>query len=170
MIAARGLARLIPRSGSGQATSLHLRTICYGAAWVVSSVFVLAGISKLAEPGSFHSRLSTWSLLPRSVLYSAELLVPHVELAVGFMWLLGVARRPAAMLMALLLATYTILFAAHLVYAEPPACGCLSLLRLHQESTSSAWWLLVRNAVMLSAVGLWLFGSAVAHESAVENQ
>lgn len=121
--------------------------VCCG--WIVAAVFVVAALSKLVDPSGFRRSLSTWTLVPPGARAVATSVVPQVEIAVGLLWVLGLARWHALAAMTSMLVVYTSIYGLHLAYAEPPKCACLSLIQAHATALGTARGLIVRNIVLM---------------------
>jgi uncharacterized membrane protein YphA (DoxX/SURF4 family) len=96
-----------------------------GSRIAVGLVFLLAGGSKLASPGSFSAALVAYDLLPIAVVHPVTLLLPWVEVLTGAWLLLGLFTRAAAWLAIALL----VLFSAAIAQAMARGlslqdCGC----------------------------------------------
>ena len=125
---------------------------------LLGAFFVYASLDKIASPAGFARIVYQWQVAGpvSSNLVAATL--PWVELLAGLLLIVGVWRREAALVIALLLVVF--LGAAASVLArgiDVQNCGCVSVAK---EATLSAWppawtrgvgwFLVVRNLLMLA--------------------
>jgi uncharacterized membrane protein YphA (DoxX/SURF4 family) len=116
-----------------------------GCRLVVAAVFLMAALTKIQDLPAFRDRLTLHSQLTEWIAGAAAEFIPWLELTCGFCLLLGVARREAAVLAALLL----IVFTAFLVWrGQSGECGCF-LLPVRLPWPESPWLPLARNLIML---------------------
>jgi hypothetical protein len=121
-------------------------------------VFVYASLDKIANPSGFARIVYQWQILgpvPANVL---AVTLPWVELVSGLLLLIGVCRRDAALVLAVLLVVF--LGAAASVLArgiDVENCGCTSITEAAAGSWPPAWtrgvgWFLItRNTLLLGA-------------------
>jgi hypothetical protein len=126
------------------------------------AVLFVAGILKGADAIAFMQSLSTWEFLPRSMIPLVSLVLPPLEIGVAFSWFLGVRRRPMEWIAIALLASFTIVFTVHVLFAAPPDCGCFAMLQLDKQGRSQMSLLIVRNGALI----ILLLVSRFAHRSA----
>ena len=90
----------------------------------------------MASLDAFGRSVRTWDLLSPAVMDLVTLAVPPLEVAVSLAWLMNLRRRLCASLMYAMLLVLTLTYSAHLVFRQPPDCGCFGAIRLfeaHQE-------------------------------------
>ncbi len=126
---------------------------------LLGAYFVYASLDKIADPAAFAKAVYQWQVLPPVPANLLAVTLPWVELLAGGLLLLGVWRREAALVIALMLAVF--LVAAGSVIArgiDVENCGCTSLGR--SEPTAAwppawthgvGWYLVARDLVMLGA-------------------
>jgi len=117
----------------------------------------LAGATKLLDLWAFAASLESWSLIPDWGKSVAVGFVPLSEMLIGGAVLLSARRRLAAWAALALLAVFMTVYAAHVIFAEPPDCNCFGELGRYSAAMDSAWGVLIRNAVLAAAIGLGLF-------------
>lgn len=123
--------------------------------WLVGCVMLfmlVSGLLKLADLAAFAESVRTWDLLPRFLLGPVVWIVPASELVIAGAWFLGLRRQIAAILCALMIAVYSIVFLVHLVFSQPPDCGCLGKLIQFESHKTATTVFLVRNGLLLSAL------------------
>ncbi len=74
----------------------RLAWVTFAARLAVGAVFVLAGVTKLINPGSFSATLLAYDVLPVGLLRPVALALPWLELVVGLYLLAGLFTRVAA--------------------------------------------------------------------------
>jgi uncharacterized membrane protein YphA (DoxX/SURF4 family) len=112
--------------------------------YVLGALFLAAALTKIPAPAGFEEHLRQSGYLSGRAAFWVARTLPWVELTCGFCLVLGAAVREAALTVALLL----ILFIAHSVLSQSQAdCGCF--LTPLPETGHAAWWLLLRNALLL---------------------
>ena len=125
---------------------------------LLGAFFVYASLDKIASPAGFARIVYQWQVagpVPSNLVAAT---LPWVELLAGLLLIVGVWRREAALVIALLLVVF--LGAAASVLArgiDVQNCGCVSVAK---EATLSAWppawtrgvgwFLVVRNLLMLA--------------------
>lgn len=127
--------------------------------FVLGGYFVYAALDKIAEPATFAKTVYLWQVLgpvPSNVL---AVTLPWVELLAGGLLILGVWRREAALVIALLLIVF--LAAAGSVVArgiDVENCGCTSLASEQPDAPwppawtrGVGWYLITRDVVLLGA-------------------
>lgn len=106
---------------------------------VVGGVFIWASLDKLAHPDAFATSIHHYRMVPYALLHPMALLLPMVELVLGGALVLGVARRGASFLAALLLVVFMIAIASALVRGLDISCGCFNTDAGHGVGVSLLW-------------------------------
>jgi putative oxidoreductase len=141
---------------------------------LLGAFFVYASLDKIASPAGFARIIYQWQVagpLPSNLV---AVTLPWLELVAGLLLLVGVWRREAALVIALLLVVF--LGAAASVLArgiDVLNCGCVSVAK---EAAGSAWppawmkgvgwFLVVRNLLMLGVALALAFVKPVAPSGA----
>ncbi|MBI3972620.1 MAG: DoxX family membrane protein [Chloroflexi bacterium] len=81
---------------SDESTRRLLRWIGFGCRLAVGVIFVLAGVTKLANPGSFTATLLAYDVVPVGVIRPLALTLPWLETLVGLYLVVGLFARAAA--------------------------------------------------------------------------
>jgi putative oxidoreductase len=127
---------------------------------LLGGFFVYASLDKIASPAAFARIVYQWQVSGPVLSNVVAVTLPWIELLAGALLVLGVWRREAALVIALLLLVF--LGSATSVLArgiDVENCGCTSLAKT-ESSTSSwppawtkgvGWFLMTRNTVMLGA-------------------
>lgn len=125
---------------------------------LLGAFFVYASLDKIASPAGFARIVYQWQVVGPVPSNLAAVTLPWVELLAGLLLIVGVWRREAALVIALLLVVF--LGAAASVLArgiDVQNCGCVSVAK---EAVDAAWppawtkgvgwFLVVRNLLMLA--------------------
>lgn len=87
-------------------------------------VFVVAALSKIADPPGFAKAIWMYQLAPAWSIHPAALVLPWLELACGLALCLGVWKRAAAGWIAAMLLAFTLALSINLARRHPVDCGC----------------------------------------------
>jgi uncharacterized membrane protein YphA (DoxX/SURF4 family) len=92
---------------------------------VIGALFLLAGLAKLAAPGSFSAALVAYSVLPVALVYWVSVLFPWTEVFLGLLLLTGTFTRAAAWGAVALLLFFCVLISQALLRGlSLEDCGC----------------------------------------------
>lgn len=94
--------------------------------FVLAAVFFVAAISKIADPPGFAHQLHNYRLLPDSALNAFALVMPWLELLTGLALFVGLWRRTAAAIIAVLLLVFMGALGINLARRHPIDCSCFS--------------------------------------------
>lgn len=130
---------------------------------LLGGYFVYASLDKIAHPAAFAKAVYQWQAAGPVLSNLVAVTLPWVELLAGTLLVLGVWRKAAALVIALLLAVFLIAAASVMARGiDIENCGCTSLAA---EPAPDAWpppwargvgWFLVTRNLLLLAVALWL--------------
>ncbi len=93
---------------------------------VIAGFFIFFGISKIAEPASFANEIGNYNLMPEFVIQLMALVLPWLEIVVGYLILFGIKLRENAILATLLLVSFTLAVAIAFASGLDISCGCSS--------------------------------------------
>ena len=121
--------------------------------------FVHASLAKIADPPAFARIVYQWQVLGPIPSNLAAVTLPWVELVAGLLLIVGLWKRDAAVVVAIMLAAF--LVAAGLVMArgiDVVNCGCTAVAAATTPGAwppswtqGVGWYLVVRNLLMLGA-------------------
>lgn len=121
----------------------------------LAAVFVAAACAKIADPAAFALAVSRYHILPGALINVAAIGLPWVELFAGLALLLPAAtpalrrfRLGALLVVAAMLATFTVAIAHLLLQGQTASCGCFST---RADASSSNAFNIVRNVLLLAA-------------------
>jgi uncharacterized membrane protein YphA (DoxX/SURF4 family) len=121
----------------------------------VGVTLVWASLDKLAHPAAFAASIHHYRLMPIGLLHPFALLLPMVELLTGAALVLGVARRGAALIAALLMVVFITAIASALVRGLDISCGCFNTEGGHKVGLDLLW----RDALLLAAAAVALLAA-----------
>lgn len=94
--------------------------------FVLAAVFVVAAVSKIADPPGFAHQLHNYQLLPGYALNAFALVMPWLELVTGLALFVGFWRRTSAAIIAALLLVFMGALGINLARRHPIDCSCFS--------------------------------------------
>ncbi|MBN2192711.1 MAG: DoxX family membrane protein [Polyangiaceae bacterium] len=112
-------------------------------------VFIAACLHKIANPASFAVDVATYQFLPLWAVNFFALTLPWVELFAGVLLVLGLRARAAALLIAVMMASFMVALGHALYLGLDMACGCFASAAAVDEDPIS-WHTVVRDAGWLS--------------------
>ena len=119
----------------------------------IGGVFIYAGIPKITYTAEFAEIIAGYSLLPYWLVNIVAVSMPWLELLCGFMLVLGVRSKAAALILIGLLAVFTTALVVNLLRGLPLGCGCFSTV-----GEPMTWWTVLRDiSWLLMTVHVYLF-------------
>ncbi|MGQ9561639.1 MAG: MauE/DoxX family redox-associated membrane protein [Candidatus Oleimicrobiaceae bacterium] len=119
----------------------------------VGVMFLLAGLSKVADLEGFARAVARYGIVPRSLLSFVALTLPPVEVALGLFLLVGFLTRWTALGAVVLLLAFSLATGIVLLRGASFDCGCLGIIAEERIGLFT----LTRNA-LLTAGALLVFG------------
>jgi uncharacterized membrane protein YphA (DoxX/SURF4 family) len=113
---------------------------------ILGVVFILASLDKLAHPLTFANTVDSYQILASKLVNLAAIILPWVELVLGFLLIAGIWLPGAIALVNLLLAAFFTALVFNMARGLNVDCGCFTQGKTENPSTS---WYLVRNAFFL---------------------
>jgi uncharacterized membrane protein YphA (DoxX/SURF4 family) len=93
----------------------------------LGAIFVMAALPKIADPPSFAHMIYNYRILPAGLINISSLVLPWVELFCGLALILGVWRKPALAIIALLLVVFIAAISFNLARGNAIDCGCFNV-------------------------------------------
>lgn len=120
----------------------------------------MAGALKIADPPGFAHEIHNYALLPERLVNPAALILPWLEVVTGLALFLGVWRRSAAAIFAVLLVVFIGALSINLGRGRPVDCGCFgtsSVPRTGAERLAEMKVAIGRDVLLLLLAGqiLW---------------
>lgn len=122
------------------------------ASFALGLVFVLAALSKIADPPGFAKSIWFFQLAPAWSIHPAALLLPWLELVCGLALCLGVWVRAAAVWIAALLLAFIVALSINLARRHPVDCGCFgqeAVVKTEDERLQDMTWVILRDIGLL---------------------
>jgi uncharacterized membrane protein YphA (DoxX/SURF4 family) len=130
-----------------------------GHAWIglplrlyLGGVFLAACWHKILHPDAFALDVATYEILPLQLINLQALVLPWVELFVGFMLILGWRVRAAALLVNAMMVSFIIALSIALARGLDMGCGCFAS---EGGDDPISWRTLVRDGTWL-AMGVYV--------------
>ena len=111
---------------------------------VLGALFIWAAVTKLPDMAAFAQDVANYRVIPAALVPIVAAAVVGIELLAGIALVIGVMDRPAAAVLAVLLAAFIALLAQALLRGIDLRCGCFG------GDERASWWTVVRDLVMLA--------------------
>jgi putative oxidoreductase len=92
----------------------------------LGAIFIFASWHKLADPGAFAVDIATYQMLPLALVNPLAIVLPWLEMAAGVMLVVGFRTRAAALLVAGMMAMFTVAIAIAVGKGLDMSCGCFA--------------------------------------------
>jgi len=120
----------------------------------LGAIFLLACWHKLLDPGAFALDIATYQIVPLGLVNLMAIVLPWVELAAGALLVVGFRTRAAALLIAAMMAMFTVAIVIALGKGLDMSCGCFASQGATEDPISyrtilrDAGWLLLALYVL----------------------
>jgi uncharacterized membrane protein YphA (DoxX/SURF4 family) len=133
--------------------------------YVLGGVFVFASLDKILHPASFAQMIYNYQILPGAWINLTALVLPWLELLLGFLLIFGGAWLcPAVILSNVLLVAFFGALLYNLARGLDIHCGCFSTSTIGDPTQT---WYVIRDSGFLM-MGAYLFFRVVIRPSPVE--
>jgi uncharacterized membrane protein YphA (DoxX/SURF4 family) len=112
--------------------------------FLLSSLFLMAGVAKLARRGEVERAVRNYELLPARLVRPVARVLGPAEVAGGILLAVGLATPAVAGLLAALLATFTAAVVVNLLRGRDIDCGCFGLV----AERRIGWPTVLRNGAL----------------------
>lgn len=119
---------------------------------VLVAAFLLAAIPKIQDPVAFAISVESYRILTGQAVLWVALVLPWLELVIGFGLLIPKMRRASSLLIMLLLFIFVGLHASAWIRGLDIDCGCYAI-----ESVSSNYFLLISRNCALIIAAIFVF-------------
>ena len=129
----------------------------------LGAVFIAAAIPKIADPPAFAHMIYNYRLTPGALVNGLALVMPWIELVVGLLLVLGVWRREAAFVAAILLVVFMVAIGWNLARGHAVDCGCFDVRsagKTPDQLLSEMKWVLIRDVGLLLLAGQVLLATS----------
>jgi uncharacterized membrane protein YphA (DoxX/SURF4 family) len=118
--------------------------IANGARLVLGALFVWASVTKIPDMAAFAESVANYRIVPPTLVPLAAVVLVGVELAAGLALMANLWTRASALVLAALLAGFTVGLTSALVRGIDLACGCFG------GNAPATWWTVARDVVLLA--------------------
>jgi uncharacterized membrane protein YphA (DoxX/SURF4 family) len=118
-------------------------TLARAARIILGGLFLWASVTKVPDMAAFAESVANYRIVPPALVPAVASAVVGVEILAGVALILNVWTRAAALLLAALLAVFTVGLASALARGIDLACGCFG------GSAQATWWTVLRDLALL---------------------
>ena len=111
----------------------------------LGALFIWAAVTKLPDMAAFAQDVANYRVVPAALVPFVASAVVGIELLAGLALMAGVMTRPAATVIAGLLAVFTLFLTQALLRGIDLRCGCFG------GDEPASWWTVARDLAMLAA-------------------
>jgi len=134
-------------------TVMHSNWLELAARWILGLTFIYASYHKILAPADFAKIVYGYDLFPDASVNLIAIILPFMELVLGFALVIGFYPQSAALLVNALILAFIIILSVNLIRGHEFDCGCFSSNPIGGSSFSGS--MLIRNFILL-ALGLWV--------------
>jgi len=120
-----------------------MKLLARAARIILGALFLWASVTKVPDMAAFAESVANYRIVPPSLVPVVAAAVVGVEIAAGVALMLNLWARAAALLLAGLLAVFTVGLASALGRGIDLACGCFG------GTDAATWWTVLRDVVLL---------------------
>lgn len=119
-------------------------------AGTVMAVILVAGLLKATELQAFHIALASWAFIPGSLRTPIAVFIVAAECLFPLHWFANIYRKAVVALVGGFVIAATMFYIVHLIWAQPPDCGCFGRVDAYFADQHRAALLIGRNASLLA--------------------
>ncbi len=120
----------------------------------LAAVFVFAAVPKILAPHEFALAVFRYQILPYSLVNGMALFLPWIELVAAVAILFPRFGGGAALVIAGMLAVFSVAISVDLARGIDISCGCFSV---DPNAGRIGWWEVVRDLALMAVAGLVLW-------------
>lgn len=135
--------------------------VILAARLVLGSVFIIAGVEKIANPDAFAKAINNYQLLPYGALNAMALVLPWLEVLAGTFLVFGVRLRASAAITAAMLVVFIVAIASAMARGLSIDCGCFSQ---GSAAAEPVGWKKIAEDVALLILAVQIFAAAWKEE------
>lgn len=118
------------------------------ARWILGLTFIYASLHKILAPADFAKIIYGYDLFPAVLINLMAITIPFAELITGLALVLGIYPRSAALIINVMLLSFTLALAINLARGHVFDCGCFFADKAGYSP--STWFSLVRNVILIA--------------------
>ncbi len=117
---------------------------------LIGFVFVIAAVSKVADPANFAKSIIAYELLPYGIINSIALVLPWLEMVCALFLIFGIRTKASAALVFTMLTVFTMAIVIATLQGKDLECGCFG------DDTKVGWPKVAENTAFI-LVSLYVF-------------
>jgi len=125
------------------------------ARFILGTIFIYAAVGKIGNPRAFAETVYNYQILPHLLVNLTAIILPWVEITLGFSLILGICLRGAVVLSNLLLLCFLGLIVFNMIRGLDIHCGCFSLGVQGTKHAPMGWYITRDSLFLLPAWFLW---------------
>jgi len=118
----------------------------------IGGIFIYASLSKISYPADFANNIANYMIVPFWAVNVLAVILPWLELICGILLITGVRARAAIIIIALLMAVFTLAIGLNLWRGIDIGCGCF-----HAVEDPMSMGTLLRDILWLTICGYIYF-------------
>jgi len=126
--------------------------IYYSARLILGVVFIYASFDKILNPALFAKIVYNYQILPDGLINSTAVVLPWLELIMGFFFIIGFWMPGTVVLSNIMLLSYLSALMFNVARGLDISCGCFST---STESSINIWYVLCDASFLLLSVYLF---------------
>jgi putative oxidoreductase len=146
--------------GGSMKTLLFHPVIILAARLVLGSVFVIAGVEKIANPDAFAKAINNYQLLPFAALNVMALVLPWLEVLAGVFLVFGVRLRASSAVTGAMLLVFIGAIASAMSRGLGIDCGCFTQGAALGAGGEQVGWKKIAEDVALLLLAVQIFAAA----------
>ena len=132
-------------------TIFNNSSIELAARWILGLTFIYASVHKILSPADFAKIVYGYNLFPEIFINLIAIIIPFLELVIGFALIIGFYPRSAAITINGLLVAFIVVLAINLIRGHEFDCGCFSV---GQSGYSSSPKVTIARDIFYLALGM----------------
>jgi len=128
--------------------------------FLLGAIFILARTHKILLPAAFAQTVYNYQILPDGLINLTAIILPWLEVLLGFLLISGFWVPGAVVMSNLLLVTFFCALVFNMARGLDIQCGCFST---SAEGNSTTTWYLIRDAVLL-ILAIYLLFKVISHK------
>ena len=122
----------------------------------MGALFIYSGIFKAMDPGNFAKVILRYNVIPDIIAPYAAIILPFIELILGFLVLIGLKVRPSSLVLMNFMIFFIIAITINVVRGESFDCGCFELSRFGIDEKIGIS-LIIRDIIFFLVLSLLFF-------------
>ena len=94
--------------------------------WIVATIFIVAGITKILNPLTFAEDIDNYQILPYLLVTLMAIILPWLEVLCGFFLIIGKLQKGAALTLMIMTFIFLAAIISGIVRGLDISCGCFT--------------------------------------------